>query len=414
VVYAASQWAILVVLAKLTSPETVGEFVLGFAITAPIIMFANLQLRLLQATDASGKFELQDYLGFRSLAILLAIMAIILIVRIGDYPISTAKVIVLVGIAKAVEAMSDIFHGFFQQNERMDRLAWSQAIRGLLALAGLSLAIYITRDVVVGIMAIILAWFLGLVFYDIPTAKKLKGARVEGINQPSLRPRWKLSSMRRLLLLGLPLGVVTLLRSLNTNIPRYFIEHHQGLFELGIFGGLVYVITAERRLSQALGHAVSPRLSQYFNRKESVKFRKLLVALLIITFSLGLVVVLGASIAGKQILTLIYSDVYAQYKDLFVLLAIVAIFDQTISILGYALTATRNLLIQVPLDILNLTTLIVGCIFLIPAHGLAGATWSLMISKCIGFVMSCIIVWRSLQNMQLTENPLQGFIMNAE
>ncbi|MGI8856402.1 MAG: hypothetical protein ACR2JW_11675, partial [Thermomicrobiales bacterium] len=38
VVYAACQWGMLVVLAKLGSPEVVGQFALGLAITAPVIM----------------------------------------------------------------------------------------------------------------------------------------------------------------------------------------------------------------------------------------------------------------------------------------------------------------------------------------------------------------------------------------
>ena len=52
-IYAASQWGQLVVLAKLGTPETVGQIALALAICAPVIMFANLQLRSVQATIAA-------------------------------------------------------------------------------------------------------------------------------------------------------------------------------------------------------------------------------------------------------------------------------------------------------------------------------------------------------------------------
>ncbi len=401
ITYAGSQWLILMVLAKLTTPEVVGEFVLGFAITAPIIMFANLQLRLLQATDASGRFELQDYLGLRFLAMAIALIVITVIAYIGNYPKTTAQVIVLVGLAKCIEGLSDILHGLFQRNERMDRTAWSQTIRGILALVGLGVGIYITRDIIVGILGLIIAWVISLIIYDIPTAQKLLRVPVEiGAAKPSLRPRWHFMTMKGLFLLGLPLGVVTLLRSLNANIPRYFIEYNRGLYELGIFGGLVYIITAERRLSQSLGQAVSPRLSQYFMSRDLDKFRRLVIALVTITVSLGSAGLIGTLIAGKQILTFFYSAEYAQFDNLFVLLALAAVFDQTISILGYVLTAARNLLIQVPLDLLNITTLMVGCVLLIPGYGLTGATFALLISKSIGLIASLIVIWRSLRGVQ--------------
>lgn len=65
VVYGACQWGMLVVLAKLGSPEIVGQFTLGFAVTAPVLMFTNLQLRLVQATDAKHQYLFGDYCGLR-------------------------------------------------------------------------------------------------------------------------------------------------------------------------------------------------------------------------------------------------------------------------------------------------------------------------------------------------------------
>ena len=51
-VFSACSWATLVVLAKLSTPEMVGRFALGIAVTAPILMFSSLQLGMIQATDA--------------------------------------------------------------------------------------------------------------------------------------------------------------------------------------------------------------------------------------------------------------------------------------------------------------------------------------------------------------------------
>ncbi|MCS7287466.1 MAG: hypothetical protein RMK30_10780, partial [Anaerolineae bacterium] len=49
VVYALSQWGMMVSIAKFGSPEMVGRFALGLAITAPVILFTGLALRPVQA-----------------------------------------------------------------------------------------------------------------------------------------------------------------------------------------------------------------------------------------------------------------------------------------------------------------------------------------------------------------------------
>jgi len=54
VLYSACQWGIVVVLAKLGSPAQLGEYALGLAVAAPIILFANLQLRALLACGING------------------------------------------------------------------------------------------------------------------------------------------------------------------------------------------------------------------------------------------------------------------------------------------------------------------------------------------------------------------------
>ena len=48
-VYAACQWGMLVALAKFGSPELVGRFALALAVTAPVYMLTNLQLRAVEA-----------------------------------------------------------------------------------------------------------------------------------------------------------------------------------------------------------------------------------------------------------------------------------------------------------------------------------------------------------------------------
>src|SRR5215203_1463425 len=77
VLYAAAQWGMLAILAKMGSPEMVGQFALGLAVTAPVIMFTNLNLEAVQATDARHQYRFGDYLALRLVGSTLALVVIL-------------------------------------------------------------------------------------------------------------------------------------------------------------------------------------------------------------------------------------------------------------------------------------------------------------------------------------------------
>lgn len=49
------------------APQTVGEFALALAITAPVVIGAGLSLRGVQATDAASEYHFGNYLLLRLL-----------------------------------------------------------------------------------------------------------------------------------------------------------------------------------------------------------------------------------------------------------------------------------------------------------------------------------------------------------
>ena len=187
VVYAGCQWGMLMVLVKLGSPEKVGQFALGLAVTAPIIMLTNLQLRAIQATDARREYRFGHYLALR-----LATTALSLLVIAGiacGYRLETALVILALGLAKAFESLSDVVYGLLQAHERMDRIALSMMIKGPLSLVALGGVVYVTGSIVGGALALAGGWGLLLIVYDIPNGVRSleKGE--------TFRPRWELPAL---------------------------------------------------------------------------------------------------------------------------------------------------------------------------------------------------------------------------
>ena len=382
VVYAGCQWAMLVVLAKLGTPQLVGQFALALAITAPVLMFTNLQLRQVQATDARAEYPFADYLTLRLITTGLAFLVIAGLALPAGYAPATAAIILAMGLAKAFEAVSDIFYGLLQQHERMDRIAVSMILKGGLSLAALGGGLYLTGSLLWGVVGLAAAWAAILALYDLPVSLRLLRQAGPAVG----RPQFRAATLGRLAYLALPLGVVMLLISLNTNIPRYFIERYQGQEALGFFAALAYLVVAESTVIAALGQAATPRLAQYHAGGQRNAFYRLVGKLLAICLALGGGGVAVAVLAGGPLLRALYAPEYAAYSDVFALVMLAAALWNVASVFGYAATARRRFRYQ-PVALLVIVLVAVGTSFaLIPALGLWGAGLSLVASSLVAML----------------------------
>jgi O-antigen/teichoic acid export membrane protein len=375
-VYVGTQWGILVLLARLGNPEAVGQFSLGLAIAAPIMLFASLQLRAVQATDACVRFEFQDYVGLRILTTGAAacVIGICAMFYRGDM----ALTIVAFALSKGIESLSDVVYGLWQQQERMDLIAKSLIMRGVLALAGATVCYAAVHTVWAAICGIAASWTVVFAAFDVRRGIML----ANGLNQ-TIVPRFSVNRLKPLVRLSLPLGVVTLLLSFNANVPRYMISHFRNIRELGIYSALGYILTAGTMIVAALGQSATPRLAHYASQRKTREFRGLSCRLLLVGMALGLCGVAAVIGFGQQIVALIYGPEYAQSYQLLLWLMVAAAAGYMASFAGYCMTAARHFQVQVPLFGFLTVMTVALCYLMVKSGGAVGAAKALAI---VGFV----------------------------
>lgn len=407
-IYAACQWGMLVVLAKLGSPEMVGTFTLGLAIAAPVFMFTNLQLRYIQATDAKQQYFFSDYLSLRLISTVLGLMLVYIVTLAAGYRWEVSLVILLVSLAKAFESISDVFYGLIQQHERMDYIAISLMIKGPLSLLMLGLGIYLSGSLIWGILGLVVSWAVVAFCFDVRNGKSILRNYQQTTSENDvmmsseivLKLNWDCQKLARLVWLALPLGLGMLLISLNINIPRYFIEQTLGERELGFFAAISYLMVAGNMIVNALGESASPRLAKYYAAGDRRAFVQLLIRLVAIATVLGGLVVVIAKFAGSQILTIVYQPEYAQYVDLFVWLMVAAGISYISSFLGYGMTAARYFRIQTPLFLCATAISTIACFYLIPIFELKGAAIALTLSSIVQAIMTFGVIIYALNKIE--------------
>ncbi|MFJ8526937.1 oligosaccharide flippase family protein [Bacillus sp. NPDC094106] len=379
IVYAATQWGIIVVLAKFSGSETIGLYSLALAVTAPVFMLANLQLRQVHITDIKEPKPFGVYLGLRCVSAALACVFILIICFFNNYSIATTTIILLIAIAKAIESISDMLFGVFQKNEVMDLMSKSLIIKGSLSLVILLMSLLIFNNFVLSILvSFVFTRIFMLFFYDLKYVNKIVRVKIE----------FKKEKLYSLAIQSMPLGIVMMLISLNENIPRYFLEHFVGTKELGYFASIAYIPFSGNIIIMALGQAASPKLAHYYSENKIRNFVNILMKFLLVGLALLILGVIITKLFGQEILKMLYTNDFAQYHELLVILMIYFGLGYISSFFGFALTAMRNFKVQPYLLGVVVIANIIFSATLIPQYKVMGAAYAMIIASLVYVLIS--------------------------
>ncbi|MCR9163436.1 MAG: lipopolysaccharide biosynthesis protein [Nannocystaceae bacterium] len=389
VIYGAAQWGTLVVVAKLGSVTDVGRFSLGLAVTAPVMVFCNMHLRNLFATDATGRFGWATYARVRQVTALVGLL-VCTVMAASLYAGAAAWVIAAVALAKAIEMLEDLRYGVFQKFGRMDGFSMSLILRAIAGVGLLATTLVVTGDLRLAVLAMAAAWLGVWLLHDRPRSDALLAAR--GVaTEPKGQPR-------ALVMMALPMGLMWLVDSLNQNIPRYVVEANLGEQLLGFYVPMTYVVTVGSAFVFALGAPLAPRLARYVAEGNAAAFAKLSLALFGVAAVLGGVGILVAATAGEMFLSLAYAESFAAYQAEFVWIMIGGAMHFVLALSMYALTAARLLKTQALVYLAAALTTALAAIAWVPCAGLMGAAKASALGLSVGAASAVMaVVWATVR-----------------
>ncbi|MBM7599930.1 O-antigen/teichoic acid export membrane protein [Virgibacillus halotolerans] len=381
IVYALSQWLIITIIAKFGSAEDLGIYSLGLALTAPIVLFFSFQLRTILATDSKDEFTFSQYYGGRILHLTLSYVVIIPIAIIYSNDSVTRSIILLMGLVKYVESLSDICMGYFQKQSRIDLIGKSQLYRGILTVIIVGFIYIYTQNIILSISGLLIVMVLRLVLYDIKHLKPFT----------KVSPVFGRSSLK-LMKMGLPLGLTALIGSLNTNIPRYFLDYYSSIEEVGIYSALYYVLIASNMLITPISLLAAPRIANAYNQKGRKAFTNVNIQFLTFAIIAFLIIFIPIIFQSELILTIIYGEDYASYTNSFIIISFSLLFGFLSAFLNLSVISARLIRIQPFINLIaTVITLITGY-YLISLYGIYGAAWSLLISRFIQFFLYLVLL----------------------
>jgi len=390
IVFFVSQWAMMMILAKLGSASIVGQYAVALAVCLPVFTFARLQLKAVLVTDAKDEYTFSHYLNLRFTTSTVSVLICVIIALFVDYSDTIRWLILVVAFNQAVFAVREILINVFVKQERMKYYAFSQFLQGGLSLLSFGITFYLIREILVSIIVMVLFRAIVTVVFDASMARKILGANLCSTSA------WNVGILWRLTRLSIPLGIIMGLIQLRTSIPRLILEEIHGTAAVGYFSAVAGLLVALNLILNSTGQVAMPRLSKYFvsNRRA---FKYLLLKLCLVGVGFGLLGMLISVFLGKWILTVLFTPAYGEYAWLLVMIMGIGVLYAINNGLGYGVTASRAFKRQLIPNILAILTCWFTAALLIPTYGIMGAAVSLIITTIISSFGLLVVVWFRLR-----------------
>lgn len=388
-VFVVCQWLILVSITKFASVRAAGDWILALAVTAPIFVFAQFRLRQVQSTDARGDFRWGDYAGLRLFSMLAAFVVSVALAAVV-YP-SVLLLIVIVALSKAFEAGSDLFYGEEQRRELLSSISKSMIVRGVAAAACAAMILWQTGSVMWAATLITLTYLVGMIV----DARRVAN-RLDHPGWPALDS----SRLGSLLRMVFPVGVQSAIGSLQTNIPRYFLEGETSRTELGIWSTMAALLVFGNTAITAIASSASARLARLAADAEWRAFKHLLGKMVVVAAALGAVAVIGSITIGESVLRLVYNEDVAAHADVLPWLAAASGILWAYVFFGTALDAMRRFRFRPWIHVAGSLSLIGTCVIFIPTHGMHGAAWATLVGYSVEFVLYSVAMAMALRARQ--------------
>ena len=225
VIYAGSSFIMQMTTSKCISVAQAGILSLALAVGNQLVTIGFYNIRTFQVSDVLEKYKFSDYCMLRVITVSAMLIAGIVWIIFGGYSTVKMAAIMAAVVFRAVEALSDVLEGRYQQKGRYDISCKGVVIKDLAYLAAFLITLFITKSVFWGLCILAVVYLFMILVIDSQIIGEFGGI--------SFKTSWK--KQGALLIEGFPLFVNAFLNAYIINAPKYALEEYYTSEVLGIF-----------------------------------------------------------------------------------------------------------------------------------------------------------------------------------
>lgn len=332
-VYMAAQWLITVLVVRLsTGYDAAGLLALGMAVSNIFSPIGYYKIRTFQVSDLKEEFSFAQYLGFRIITIVFAIL-IMFVYSFLTCPPGSWVTVIIYGFFSLGPVFVDVLHGEEQRDSRMDIIGISFILRGVILLVSFVVGMTVFNSLNIALVLMTVTTYVEIALFD--------GIAFLRVTGKPLKPAFDTNAIWSLLIQCTPLVVASFFCWAVPSIPRQALNDVMGEWFLGIYSSVASPVFIVQMCAQYIYAPLLTRFAELFLGGNSKDFVSLLVkvSLAILALAIGFGILFG--FAGAPILVLIFGESIAPYAYLIVPLVLCTIITAYVWFLGDILIIMR-------------------------------------------------------------------------
>lgn len=372
IIAALSKFLILFLIIRIGTPVEVGIYNYALVLSAPIFLLVSLKIRSIIVTNRL--YELNDYYTAIFLLNFITLL-IISIISLIFFETIIAISLIIVSTIKFIENIKEVIYGLYQKDENLKLIGYSIVITNILNLFVFSLNYYISKDLLISLIVMLIVNIIVFFLYDLKIMKLYFNKKFE----------FKMNKriILAIIYMALPLSFSSSLGSLSASIPRIFLKNLHGVYYLGIFSAIAYILVIASLFANSISQVFLPRLSNYYHNQQKEKFYKLSYKLILIGFILGISFLVLTLIFGRTLLQTGFGEEFKDYYLVLIILAVGLLFLLTGVFVGTIITSTGNYKIHYKISIITVASILLLSFPLINKYSIYGTAITIMLSQIV-------------------------------
>lgn len=325
-----------IIVTRINGLEEAGIFTYAFATSCLFYVIAIYAGRAFQVTDTTGKYSDTDYIYHRIITCIIMILAIIIFNFIKGYDIFKSSIMLLLCFFKVTEAFSEVLYAIMQRKEHLYNAGISMTIKAIISMIILFIVDYLTKNLILSSISIIIVNILGIIFYDKKNIKQV------GI----IKTKFNIEKIKSIFKSGFFTFIITFLGLYLINAPRYAIDDMCTNELQTIFGIIIMPATFMGLLGQYIIQPALTKITKALQEKNYKKLKRINLFVISSIIIIGIIVLIIAYFLEAPILGIVYGvDLTPNKLSMIIIIAGSIMYSLGIMI-SYILIAFRKTFVQ--------------------------------------------------------------------
>ena len=307
---------ILMLISRIDPVIDAGVFTIAFAIGNLMLTIGKYGVRQFQVSDVEEKYSFREYTASRIVTSIIMILASFAYVGVnfatGLYNPSKCMVVILICLAKVIDAIEDGIHGMLQQYLRLDAAGKILSVRMSTYIFVYLICYYFSKNLVLTSAVALVVSFVQFVILNYTA---VKGFEIK-------KKTFDIRNVKNIFVECFPLFIASYLVIYIGNAPKYAIDKVMSSEAQACFTYIFMPVFVISLLSQFVYQPVISKMALLWHEKKISQFNKLIFRQMGLILLLSIAAIIGGYLLGIPVLSIIYGVDLTEYKKALVILLI--------------------------------------------------------------------------------------------